>query len=334
MAYRECIHWTDPELIEEMDGIARGAGVQLADILALNCRTEILPASFFSNSGEGVDWSECTAIAVSPRGSTDGHCWLAQNWDWLGRQRAALVVLHTRDSYGTEIATLTEGGMLAKIGLNGHGMAVGLNILRSVDDGARPGVPVHILLRHALSQFSLAAFRKRLAAIMKGPGFGAGSNIPAADATGDIGCFELSPAGWAEHQSQDGVVVHTNHFLCAPLSERQAELGLTLSTESRLLCASSHATQRPLSTASIEELLRDESDGFVSICRRPDPNLPVAARLESVAGIRIDCSARRWWIAPNVPSRVRFEEAPTGFRDADPIVKEDVKEKYRPQLQK
>src|SRR5690349_11076692 len=73
LAYRESIHWTDPELIVEMEGIARGAGVQIADILALNCRTEILPASFFNNPGEGAaeatahnrrlglaDWGECT----------------------------------------------------------------------------------------------------------------------------------------------------------------------------------------------------------------------------------------------------------------------------------
>lgn len=331
-AYRESIRWTDPELLEEMEGIALGAGVGGSDILALNCRTEILPSNFFNNSGEGAaeaiehnrrlglaDWGECTAIAVSPKASADRHCWLAQNWDWLGRQRAALVVLLTRDSQGTEIATLTEGGMLAKIGLNGHGMAVGLNILRSIDDGNRPGVPVHVLLRHALSHDSLATFRKRLSAIMQGPGFGAGSNIPSADATGDVACFELSPSGWAEHPAKDGIVVHTNHFLCSPLQGLQANMGATLSTESRLSCASTYAAQRPLSASSVEALLRDESDGFISICRRPDPAVPVEARLESVAGIRIDCTARRWWIAPNIPSLVHFDEVPTAFAKAGPL---------------
>src|SRR5437867_960970 len=42
-AYREVIQWLDPNLIEELDGIAIGAGLKTADILALNCRTEILP---------------------------------------------------------------------------------------------------------------------------------------------------------------------------------------------------------------------------------------------------------------------------------------------------
>ncbi|NDH58903.1 MAG: hypothetical protein EBX60_11790, partial [Betaproteobacteria bacterium] len=171
-----------------------------------------------------VDWGECTAIAVSASASSDAHTWLAQNWDWIGRQRAALVVLHTRDAQGQAIATLTEAGMLAKIGLNDQGMAVGLNILRSIADGTKPGVPVHVLLRHALSFESLHAFRSRLAALANGPGFGAASNIPAADASGDIGSFEIAPGGWSEYQAQDGVVVHTNHFLCDRLADQQAAL--------------------------------------------------------------------------------------------------------------
>ncbi|NBS20396.1 MAG: hypothetical protein EBS75_01345 [Betaproteobacteria bacterium] len=326
MGYRDAIHATDPDLLAEMEGIAQGARLVFSDILALNCRSELLPPSFLSqvsdqadearlhNQALGlVDWGECTAIAVSASASSDAHTWLAQNWDWIGRQRAALVVLHTRDAQGQAIATLTEAGMLAKIGLNDQGMAVGLNILRSIADGTKPGVPVHVLLRHALSFESLHAFRSRLAALANGPGFGAASNIPAADASGDIGSFEIAPGGWSEYQAQDGVVVHTNHFLCDRLADQQAVMASSLSTEARLRCAQAYARTRPIGVAAIEALLRDESDGFLSVCRRPDPALPEQARVESVAAVRIDCSTQRWWIAPGVPSQVAFEEVATGF---------------------
>ncbi|NDE30419.1 MAG: peptidase C45 [Betaproteobacteria bacterium] len=326
MQYRDAIHATDPELLEEMEGIAHGAKLVFSDILALNCRTEILPSSFLAqvsdkaaqarrhNQALGLlDWGECTAMAVSARASKDGHTWLAQNWDWIGRQRAALVVLHTLDVQGRAIATLTEAGMLAKIGLNDQGMAVGLNILRSVADGSKPGVPVHVLLRHALSFDSLKAFRMRLHELANGPGFGAASNIPAADASGDIGSFEIAPAAWSEHSAHEPVLVHTNHFLCTPLLDQQAVMASSLSTEARLRCAQQYAAQTPISVATIEALLRDESDGLLSVCRKPDPTLPEQARVESVAGIRIDCTERRWWIAPNVPSQVEFEEVATGF---------------------
>jgi len=55
-------------LLEEMKGIAAGAGVDFEDILALNVRTEIAYGMF--NDG-------CTSIAWKAQGES----FLAQNWD-------------------------------------------------------------------------------------------------------------------------------------------------------------------------------------------------------------------------------------------------------------
>lgn len=330
--YQPVIEALDADLLDEMAGIAEGAGLGLAEVLALNCRTEILPASFLgggsvdaaaalaANRAAGLpDWlddapldpaireGECTAMAVAPSASRDGHTWLAQNWDWLGRQRQALVLLQGHDGRGTAFTTLTEGGMLAKIGMNQHGFALGLNILRSLQDGERPGVPVHVLLRHLLGCASVADARRVLDGLGGRLGFGAASNIPCADARGDVACFEVAPAGWAELPPEQGVVAHSNHFVCASLQAVQAPMADTLSSGPRLATARQHAQARPLDRAALERFLRDESDGHLSICRRPDPALPPDARVESVAGIVMDCSARAIWIAPDVPSRCAFE---------------------------
>jgi isopenicillin-N N-acyltransferase-like protein len=331
LAYRDAIATVDCALLEEIEGVASGAGLASGDVLALNCRTEILPSSFLSAVSEDApgaiarhaaggipdwsaeDWGECTAIAVSSSVSLDGHTWLAQNWDWIGRQRAALVILLGRDRAGLHFATLTEAGMLAKIGLNHHGLAVGLNILRSVGDGSRIGVPVHLILRHALSCEGVDALRERLLALAPSPGFGAASNIPAADAQGVVASFELAPAGVAALPPEDGVVIHTNHFLSPTLSAQQAPMLASLSTEARLRCARRFAHSGPISGASLETLLRDESDGLVSVCRRPDPAMSASSRVESVAGVRIDCNARRWWIAAGLPSLCSFDEVTTGL---------------------
>ena len=48
MQYRDAIHATDPYLLEELEGIAQGAKLVFSDIMALNCRTEILPSSFLA----------------------------------------------------------------------------------------------------------------------------------------------------------------------------------------------------------------------------------------------------------------------------------------------
>lgn len=329
--FRPAIEATDPALLLELQGVAEGSGLALAEVLALNCRTEILPPSFLSdadhdsaaalaaNRAAGLpDWlgelaldpavaqGECTAMAVSPAASADGHTWLAQNWDWLGRQREALVVLRTHDEQGTALTTLTEGGMLAKIGMNQHGFALGLNILRSLQDGERSGVPVHVLLRHLLGCRSVAEARARLGQLGREVGFAAASNIPCADAQGEVACFEVAPAGWAELRPERGTVVHSNHFVCDPLLPVQAPMSAHLSSEPRLATARRHADAGALDRAALEAFLRDESDGHGSVCRSPDPALPPPARVESVAGIVMDCDSRQIWIAPDVPSRCQF----------------------------
>ena len=49
-AFRPVIDAQDAQLLEEMLGIAEGSGLQLSEVLALNCRTEILPPSFLSDA--------------------------------------------------------------------------------------------------------------------------------------------------------------------------------------------------------------------------------------------------------------------------------------------
>lgn len=93
-----------PDSIVELQGIASGAGVEFLEILALNCRSELLTPELFAgnpalsaaalqdNRSAGYpDWNECTSFAVSSAASSDGTTWLAQNWDWLGTQRQALI---------------------------------------------------------------------------------------------------------------------------------------------------------------------------------------------------------------------------------------------------
>lgn len=339
-AYVPVIAALSPRWMDELRGIAEGSGQPLAAILALNCRTEILPPGFYAgppelalvraaldaNAAAGLsDWAaegdaqtlaaatararqegECTTLCVAPQASIDGHAWLAQNWDWLGRQRQALVLLKTRGPAGHAITTLTEAGMLAKIGQHEAGFALGLNILRSVDDGARPGVPVHVLLRHLLDCASLDQARTELARAAA-LGFGAGSNIACVDAGGDAACFELAPGGWAEWSGADGRIAHSNHYLSPALQALQAPMGAALSTGSRLATACRHGEGGLLGRERLERFLRDTGDGHLAVCRHPDPALAPEARVESVAGVMIDITAREMWVAPGVPDTVAFE---------------------------
>lgn len=315
--YREVIGDLDADLLAEIEGIAAGAGRHADEILALNARTEILPPSYpgdahpdqhgiaAANAKQGLpDWGECTAVAVKPAQSATGATLLAQNWDWLGAQRAALVLLRVRAVGGASCLTLTEAGMLAKIGLNQRGFGVCLNILRSSDDGSRTGVPVHVLLRALLDCGSVAdavPFASKLT-------FGASSNVLCADASGDTAALECSPRGLEVVRGADAALCHTNHFLAPAAARHQASLAPSLSTVPRLarITALTGAHRGKFSAADLQRMLRDEADGYLSICRSPDPSIAPEVCIETVASVVMDLGERVMHIAPDLPSRADY----------------------------
>jgi len=154
--YHKLVESSYPELISELKGIAQGSGYDIDDLFTLNCRTEILPPDFLVRalaipdepSIEKNYANECTSFAF--RNAANQPVWLSQNWDWVALQRESLIVVQAKTENGGQYITVTEAGMLAKIGLNHHGLGMCLNILRSLDDGIKIGLPVHFLLRAIL----------------------------------------------------------------------------------------------------------------------------------------------------------------------------------------
>lgn len=323
--YQDTIGNLDAELLEEIRGIAAGAGRRFDEILALNARTEILPPSYPGdpsphwqqvqevNRGAGIpDWGECTALAVQPARSATRGTLLAQNWDWLGTQRDALVLIRARETDARRCLTLTEAGMLAKIGLNDLGLGVCLNLMRSRRDGQHAGVPVHVLLRALLNCASVAEALELASRVTHG----ASSNVLCADRGGDAAALELSPAGVEVVRPADSVVCHTNHFLMPAGSAGEAPRAPILSTEARLarIEALSRRRRGTLSVADLQAMLRDESEGAMSICRRPDQALAREARVETVASVVMDLAAGVMHVAPDVPSKVAYQAVALGDR--------------------
>ncbi len=337
------IHWTQAQrraaefhdivagcgggMMEEIEGIALGSGFNVNEILALNCRTEILPATFLgmetANSDEAkrrnaaiglFDFGECTSVAVAGKRCADGQTRVAQNWDWLGFQRQNVLALRVqRDDAWPSFLTLTEAGILAKIGVNESGVGVGLNILRATNDRERAGIPVHIFQRMALDCANVEAVVTLAQSLV----FAASSNAILGDAGGRVCSLEYGPNGAAVITPDHHVVAHTNHFCDVKLAQQQAPLAQMLTTEPRLACANHHVSNWPdyIDEDHLQALLRDESgDGtdadsarFGAICRSPDPSLPPALQVESVFGVIINCNARDMQVAPDVPSKVEFE---------------------------
>ena len=129
----------DSQLLEEMEGIAKGAGVEFEDILALNTRTEIALGSYKKN----VFSDGCTAFATMP--PIGGDTIIAQNWDWKGSQIDSLLLLEIHIKGKPIVTMVTEGGMIGKIGYNSSQLGLCFNAL--LTDKKSDEVPIHVALR-------------------------------------------------------------------------------------------------------------------------------------------------------------------------------------------
>jgi isopenicillin-N N-acyltransferase-like protein len=195
-----------PALVEEIGGIARGSRQDEATLLAINARTEVLGASTAP---------ECSLMAITPEASTESVCLLAQNWDWHPALAASRILWRLPVEAGDGwMVTLTEAGILGKIGFNSRRLACGLNFLASTEDGGVSGLPVHVLSRLVLGRCETVVDGLRLLLNAK---VAASSCITLAAATATSGVavsVELSPRGArAVPPPSNGQLVHTNHFL-------------------------------------------------------------------------------------------------------------------------
>lgn len=296
-----------PKLSEEIKGIADGSGTDTDSLAALNCRTEILPPDYLARATgktaaelpDGGHISECTSFAFHRE--TDST-WLAQNWDWIGQQRESLVLLESRRNDGAAYLCVTEAGMLAKIGLNEHGLGITLNILRSARDGISPGMPVHLFLRGLLDCESV----EEAVSLAQSVTFASSSNIMVADQLGQMASIEASPVGARILSPENQQLYHTNHFLHDELAGIDAGLLGNISTQARLEKATELLDDKVVSDqeslARIRQVLSDTSDGLQSICRFPDTTMPVCAQVETVVAVAMDLPERRLWLSAAQPS--------------------------------
>lgn len=291
-----------PTLREEIEAIAAGAKVDARALLAANARTEIFA---------GAMRPECSAIGILPEATPDRSTILAQNWDWhpdLARSRVLWRVVETDGSW---FLTLTEAGLLAKIGLNSRGLGVCLNILSSSLDGGVGGQPIHVLLR-AILQF--CGDLSQALVILLNAEATASSCFNLGFAAGDHGALasvELSPAGAEVLWPDDAWLLHTNHFLRpVPGGEdrMRREWPDTLVRLDELRRRMKH--DRPASMGEVEGMLQSHFDGPIAICCHDPENMRYIDQQATLASIILDLKSRRLLITDGAPCVAPYDDFP------------------------
>lgn len=201
-----------PTMLEEIDGVARGAALKLEEVLLINARTDIMALVEAELAVTKVP--ACTALALEGQVRGQQILALAQNWDWNPILSKAPVILRSRPDSGPALVTLVEAGMIGKIGFNAHRLGVCLNFLSHVSDG-RPdaiGVPIHCLLRAVMD---CATIDQAVSVVTSSPRC-ASANFMLAQYGSDgpqAVDLEISPDAVAVLRGDEVGLVHTNHFL-------------------------------------------------------------------------------------------------------------------------
>jgi isopenicillin-N N-acyltransferase-like protein len=294
-----------PASLQEMRGIAEGAGVPFDAILVLNCRSELM---FAAARGRGeTPPGECTSFAATPAATPYGHTLLGQNWDWVPFAREVCLLLEVRRDDQPSFATIVEAGMLAKVGMNESGFGLCTNTLVSERDARRPGVPYHLMLRALLDAQSVDDAGR----ILSAPERALSANYLVADRSGRAMNFETIAGGRAEIHAtspRDGLVTHSNHFLAPAFCAIDAYVANSPHSLTRLADIRHELGEADsLTIEHVQGILRSHRHAPNGICSHPDPSAhPLYART-TVASFLADLTTGEFWFTDGPPCDSAYE---------------------------
>ena len=256
--YLPAIEALDHDYVEEMQGIADGAGVTFEDILVLNARSELLHTTVPADPEDGM---ECTAFSAVAPATKDGKVLAGQTWDFSLAQRAAVITLRiVGEGDRPTILMFPEAGMIGGKGCNSAGLSLTLNALRTPEYNF--GLPVHIRMRRILECPTLMhGYEAAVAGEMP-----CAANLMMAYKDGLAIDVELDPQWVDVLLPEGGVLAHSNHFIGPKLSQMRANAKgggtyIRLQRARQLFCG-----RTDLTLADFEAACRDHKGWPSSIC--------------------------------------------------------------------
>lgn len=283
----------DASLLDEMQGVSDGSDVLLDYIVAMNGRYELswaLPAS--SKGG-------CTSIAVLPDSSINGETLIAQNWDYRIGVRDTCVFLEIQQEGKPSLVVHTEAGILGHKGMNSAGLGLTVNALVSGHDKASGSIPFLLICRKMLESWTM----KEAMSVYLKTSRTVSSNVMVARVGGAALDLEGTPFDTSILYPEDGLLVHTNHFIgTRSLKLKDEYLKGDASSLYRYSVAQDNLRQKKghHSTKTLKSLLKNHFDYPFSICLHVDTNSRPDLQEETLTSI-IFCLDSRMILATKGP---------------------------------
>jgi isopenicillin-N N-acyltransferase-like protein len=277
-----------PHFVEELRGIAEGAGVPSEEIWTLNCYEGLL------ESRQQV-WG-CTCVAVRDDLTADGHVLLAHNEDWNSGDRDHVYLVRAEPDDGPAFIGVTYGPLLVNIGLNAEGIGIAIDSVYPTD--GRVGVPRILCSRAVLSARTIGEAIRACVPKLRAGGY----SYLLADSNGELYSVETSATTHDITYGEQGWLAHTNHYL-SPRMKALEEPGTYAGSNVRLNRARRllQAQLGNITVESLQALLRDHVNFPDSICAHEDPADSPHERGQTLVSLVMDLTERVLWPAPGPP---------------------------------
>jgi isopenicillin-N N-acyltransferase-like protein len=280
-----------PDIYEEMVAMAKAAGISAAEAVIVGGFTDFVDAV----RARSIE-DDCTAVLV-PDARADGAGWLAQTWDMHDTATEHVIMLELRTEQPARVFTTV--GCVAQIGMNAHGLAIGINNLTASD--GRVGVTWPFVVRRVLQETSVdAAVRCILEAPLAG-----GHNYLLLDAQGRGANVEAMPTHQVVTPLQHAPLAHSNHVLdsVAQLREGPRPAELQRSSHERLARATELCRDPSLDLHAMMTMTRDPV-----ICRRSEPPY----HMETSGAVIMRPRTRELWAVWRSPMDSAYERFVVG----------------------
>lgn len=283
----------DHELVEEVRGIAEGAGQPVEAIVALNARTELTAWDSASD--------ECTAALAMPERTRDRRLLHGQNWDWRPACVETSIVLGIRRETGPAILTFCEAGQLARHGMNAAGIALTANGLQTAREFVPGGIPTPFIRRRMLMADSLARATGELITAARSSSFNLLLSHSGGPGRSEAIDFEATPDDLFVLFPENGVFAHANHFKSLAALAKVKDVGLARHPETlyrdRRVRAHLDADGDAITVDSFKRAFADDYGSPDAVCRAPAPRSDGSISM-TVASLIMDAAAGTMWMAP------------------------------------
>lgn len=294
--YLPAIEEFAPGIVEEMEGISDGSGLEFEDILILNTRTELLST---------VPLAECTSLVILPAATVEHSLFLAQNWDWWEVGQGQSVLYRVEAHNEPLIATMVEAGQVGKMGMNECGLGLCVNWLES--SCHTMGLPFIVVCRNFLRATTPASAISQLCGHKRGTA----ANYLVAHRDGFAINFETTPNDYDYIEPSDGFIAHTNHFISNKfrfLDHGLKNQGWDSLVRYQRVKELAKATIGAVTLDTLKAILSDRSCSPDSICLSPNVADPFLAQWSTLASIIMDLTNNHLYVSNGRPNRDSYAQ--------------------------